>query len=138
MSNDDSGARAVGPQEYVDLMADTRGHVPTYHKVMAQHDYAVLTAMNALAEATYGAPRALDARTKQLLWIAQLTVMRAGREFLTSHIQRALSLGLTPTEVLEAIELAMPVAGIVAFIAGFDAWREVTGAVGIEPTTRDG
>jgi 4-carboxymuconolactone decarboxylase len=32
------------------------------------------------------------------------------------------------------MEIAIPEAGIVAFQTGFEAWREVTGADGIEPT----
>jgi 4-carboxymuconolactone decarboxylase len=120
-------------QAYIDRMAAGRGYVPTYHKVMARHDFGVLQAMNALAHESYEAERSLDMRTKQLLIIMGLTVHRAPPEFLTSHIQRALDLGLTAQEVLEAIEIALPVAGIVAFLAGFEAWRTVTGAPGLEP-----
>ncbi|MEV1084602.1 hypothetical protein AB0I98_41425 [Streptomyces sp. NPDC050211] len=45
---------------------------------------------------------------------------------------------LTPRtqEILQAIEIAFPEAGIVAFQAGLDAWRETVGATGIEPTRR--
>lgn len=120
-------------QAYIDTMAAGRGYVPTYHKVMARHDFGVLRAMNAVAHETYEAERSLDMRTKQLLFVMALTVHRAGPEFLTSHIQRALDLGLTAQEVLEAIEIALPVAGIVAFLAGFEAWRTVTNAPGVEP-----
>jgi 4-carboxymuconolactone decarboxylase len=45
----------------------------------------------------------------------------------------ALDLGVTPREVLEAIEIALPEAGIVAFQTGFEAWAELVGAEGIEP-----
>jgi 4-carboxymuconolactone decarboxylase len=46
----------------------------------------------------------------------------------------ALDLHLSKEEILETIEIALPEAGIVAFQEGFEAWREVTGAEGIEPT----
>lgn len=46
----------------------------------------------------------------------------------------ALDLGLTPQEILEAIEIALPEAGIVAFQTGFEAWREVVDVDGIEPS----
>ena len=39
-------------------------------------------------------------------------------------------------EILEAIEISFPEAGAVAFQAGFDAWREVVGATGIEPSIK--
>ncbi|MFB6978550.1 carboxymuconolactone decarboxylase family protein [Streptomyces scopuliridis] len=123
-----------GAQEYIDAMAQKRGYILDYHKVMARQDFEVLQATDALVQAAYLAPRALDARTKELLFILSLTVMRAGTGHIQSHIRVALDLGVTPQEILEAIEIAIPEAGIVAFQAGLEAWREVVGAAGIEPT----
>ena len=62
--------------------------------------------------------------------------MRAAKGHIQSHIRVALDLGLTSTEILEAIEISLPEAGIVAFEAGFEAWREVVGVDGIEPTVQ--
>ncbi|MFJ9631803.1 carboxymuconolactone decarboxylase family protein [Streptomyces sp. NPDC101175] len=121
-------------QAYVDRMARDRGYVLDYHKVMAQHDFEVLRATNQLVQAAYLAPRTLPPATKELLFILSLTVMRAGKGHIQSHIRVALDLGVTPQEILEAIEIALPEAGIVAFQAGLDAWREVVGASGVEPT----
>lgn len=121
-------------QEYVDDMARSRGYVLDYHKVMAKHDLPVLQATNGLVGATYLDQRSLDRRTKELIFIASLTVMRASKGHIQSHIRVALDLGVTPQEILEAIEIALPEAGIVAFQTGFDAWREVVGAEGLEPT----
>lgn len=123
-------------QEYVDAMARERGYVLDYHKVMARHDFEVLQATNALVRAAYLAPRTLDPRTKELLFILSLTVMRAGKGHIQSHIRVALDLGVTSQEILEAIEIALPEAGIVAFQAGLEAWREVVDARGVEPTVR--
>ncbi len=60
--------------------------------------------------------------------------MRASKGHIQSHIRVALDLGLSKEEILEAIEISLPEAGIVAFQGGFEAWREVVGAEGIEPT----
>ncbi|WP_314173831.1 carboxymuconolactone decarboxylase family protein [Streptomyces winkii] len=122
------------PQDYVDAMARDRGYVLDYHKVMAEHDFDVLQATNQLVHAAYLAPRSLPPATKELLFILSLTVMRAAKGHIQSHIKVALDLGLTPQEILEAIEIALPEAGIVAFQTGLDAWREAVGASGIEPT----
>jgi 4-carboxymuconolactone decarboxylase len=46
----------------------------------------------------------------------------------------ALAEGASAQEVLEAIEITLPEAGIVAFQDGFEAWREVVDADGLEPT----
>ncbi|MDP9465899.1 MAG: carboxymuconolactone decarboxylase family protein [Actinomycetota bacterium] len=121
-------------QAYIDDMARKRGYVLDYHKVMAAQDYEVLQATNGLVHAAYLSQRMLDRRTKELLFILSLTVMRASKGHIISHIRVALDLGVTPQEILEAIEIALPEAGIVAFQVGFDAWREVVGAEGIEPS----
>jgi 4-carboxymuconolactone decarboxylase len=121
-------------QAYIDEMARKRGYVLDYHKVMAEHDYEVLQAANGLVDAAYLKERTLDRKTKELLFIVSLTVMRASKGHIQSHIRVALDLGLSKEEILEAIEITLPEAGVVVFQEGFEAWREVTGAEGIEPT----
>lgn len=121
-------------QQYIDEMARTRGYVLDYHKIMAKQDFPVLQAANGLVSAAYLDQRTLDRRTKELIFIVSLTVMRASKGHIQSHIRVALDLGVSSTEILEAIEISLPEAGIVAFQGGFDAWREVVAADGIEPT----
>ena len=120
-------------QAYIDQMAKERGYVLDYHKVMTEHDFDVLQAANGLVDAAYLKQRRLDRKTKELIFIVSLTVMRASKGHIQSHIQVALDLGVSKEEILEAIEIALPEAGVVAFQEGFEAWREVTGAEGIEP-----
>ena len=121
-------------QAYVDEMAQNRGYVLDYHKVMAAQDFEVLQAANGLVNAAYLKERRLDRKTKELLFIISLTVMRASKGHIQSHIRVALDLGLSKEEILEAIEITLPEAGVVVFQEGFEAWREVTGAEGIEPS----
>lgn len=122
------------PQEYVDDMARRRGYVLDYHRVMAAQDFPVLQAANRLVAAAYLDQRTLDRKTKELLFVLSLTVLRGDREHIASHIRVALDVGATPQEILEAIEIALPEAGVVAFQHGFDVWREVVGAEGIDPS----
>ena len=123
-------------QSYIDDMARARGYVLDYHKVMAKHDFTVLQATNDLVARAYLDQRQLDRRTKELIFIATLTTMRASKGHIQSHIRVALDLGVSASEILEAIEIALPQAGIVAFQTGFEAWREVVGADGIEPSVQ--
>lgn len=124
------------PQEYVDGLAAARGYVLDYHKIMAKHDFEALQAANNLVQAVYLKPRLLDRRTKELIFIVSLTVMKASRGHIEAHIRVALDLGLTAQEILEAIEIALPEAGVVAYQVGFDAWANVVGADGIEPAIK--
>ena len=128
-------AEASDAQAYIDEMARKRGYVLDYHKVMAEQDFPVLRAANALVNAAYLEQRSLDRVTKELIFIVSLTVMRASKSHIQSHIRVALDLGVSAREILEAIEIALPEAGVVAFQTGFEAWREVVGATGLEPST---
>ena len=121
-------------QAYIDEMVAKRGYVLDYHKVMTEHDFEVLQATNGLVNAAYLEQRRLDRKTKELLFIVSVTVMSASKAHIQSHIRVALDLGLSKEEILEAIEITLPEAGVVVFQEGFEAWREVTGAEGIEPT----
>lgn len=123
----------AGAQDYVDRMARDRGYVLDYHKVMALQDFTVLQAINDLVDAAYLRERTLDRRTKELLFIVSLTVLKAPLGQVESHIRVALDLGVTAREILETIEIALPEAGVVAFQHGFEAWKAVTGATGLEP-----
>jgi 4-carboxymuconolactone decarboxylase len=121
-------------QAYVDEMVRKRGYVLDYHKVMAAHDFEVLQAANGLVSAAYLDERRLDRKTKELIFITTLTAMRASKGHIQSHIRVALDLGLTKEEILQAIEILLPEAGVVVFQEGFEAWREVVDADGIEPS----
>jgi 4-carboxymuconolactone decarboxylase len=127
-------------QAYLDDMAASRGYVLDYHKIMATADFPVLQAANNVVSAAYLEQRKLPRTTKELLFILSLTVMRAPLPQLRSHIQVALDLGLSPEEILEAIEISLPEAGIVAFQWGVQAWQDVIGIVPLEPrvVTHDG
>lgn len=116
---------------YVENMVRRRGYALMYHRVLARHDLPVLQAADELVSAAYLKQRALDRKTKELLFILSLTVLRANPTHIASHIRVALEVGATATEVLEAIEIALPEAGVVAFQHGFDVWREVVGAEGV-------
>lgn len=120
-------------QQYIDDMARQRGYVLDYHKKMAKADFPVLQAANELIGAAYLSERRLDRRTKELIFIVSLTVMRASAGHIESHIRVALDLGVSPQEILEAIEISLPEAGVVAFQAGFAVWAKVMELEGLEP-----
>jgi 4-carboxymuconolactone decarboxylase len=122
------------PREYVDDIVRRRGYVLDYHKKMAAQDVDVLRAADALVQAAYLDERSLDRVTKELIFVVSLTTLRGEPGHIASHIRAALRAGATARQVLEAIEIALPEAGVVAFQHGFDVWCEVVGATGIEPS----
>jgi len=135
MSNEQAeNTQKAEAQEFINAAALKRGYVLDYHKILATADLPVLKAANHVVSAAYLDERRLDRRTKELLFILSLTVMRAPLPQLCSHIQVALDLGVSPEEILEAIEISLPEAGIVAFQAGVEAWQSVVGIDVIEPT----
>ena len=128
-------------QQYIDDMARKRGYVLQYHKLMAKQDFPVLQAANHLVSAAYLDQRTLPRETKELIFIVSLTVMRASKAHIQSHIRVALDLGVSPGEILEAIEISLPEAGVVAsrpasrpgrrswaLTAPSPAWRPTTAA----------
>ncbi len=127
-------ADADDPQAYLDEMVTARGYVLDYHKGLVAADFTVLKATNELIEATYLRQRSLEPKVKELLFIVALVISRAPKGHVQSHIRAALEAGASAQEILEAIEITLPEAGVVVFQAGFEAWREATGAVGLEPT----
>ncbi|MDH3730316.1 MAG: carboxymuconolactone decarboxylase family protein [Acidimicrobiia bacterium] len=122
-------------QAYIDDMVERRGYVLDYHKVMVENDLEFMKAADGLVHAAYLEERLLDRRTKELIFIVSLTVMGSAKQHIQSHIRAALKVGVSAEEILEAIEIAMPEAGVVAFQHGVEAWREVVGAEGIEPSS---
>lgn len=121
-------------QQYIDDMVTKRGYVLDYHKIMAAADFPVLQAANQMVAAAYLNERRLDRKTKELIFITSLVVARAPKGHIQSHIRVGMDYGLSPEEILEAIEIALPEAGIVAFQTGVEAWAEVVGAERLEPT----
>ncbi len=125
-------------QQYIDEMVAIRGYALRYHQILAASDYEVLKAANGLISAAYLQERLLPRATKELIFIVSLIVLNAPKEHIQSHIRVALSIGVTPQEILEAIEIALPEAGVVTFQRGVEFWHEIVGGPVIEPTVSVG
>lgn len=121
-------------QAYLDEIVAKRGYVLEGHKLLANHDLDVLKAFDGIAEAVYLKPRLLDVRTKELLFVLSMVCLRLPPRMIQNHIKLALEAGCTPEEILEAIEIALPEAGLPTFQHGLAAWAEVVGATGVEPS----
>lgn len=120
-------------EDYIARLVERRGYAFRLHKVLAGADLDLLKAMDGMVSEAYLSERTLDKKTKELLFILSLTVIRAPQTQIATHIRLALDAGATDREILEAIEIALPEAGIVAFQHGVEAWADVVGAREVSP-----
>ena len=121
-------------QDYINKMVSTRGYAQEYHKILVQNDYDLALKANALVDEVFLKERLIDRKTKELIFIVGLTLLRADRRQIQDHIKVALALGVSKEMILEAIEMSIPGGGYVAFQHGLLAWQEITGAPRVEPT----
>ena len=122
-------------QLYVDRMYQERGYILDFHKILAAEDFDFLKAYNQSVEASYTKQRVLTAKEKELIYTVLLTSVKASVDQIKLHIRRALQLGASKTEVLEALELCISAAGVPAFMIGFEAWKQVVSPITIEPSS---
>ena len=121
-------------QDYINKMVSTRGYAQEYHKILVQNDYDLALKANALVDEVFLKERLIDRKTKELIFIVGLTLLRADRRQIQDHIKVALALGVSKEMILEAIEMSIPGGGYVAFQHGLLAWQEITAAPRVEPT----
>jgi len=122
-------------QTFVDKMYRDRGYILDFHKVMVAEDFDYLKAYNQLIEAGYTKQRTLDAKTKEIAYMVILTALKASVDHIKAHIKLALDYGATKQELLEALEICVPAAGVPAFMIGFEAWKQVVSPDRVEPSS---
>ena len=121
-------------QQYMDEQALKRGYIQEYHKVMIANDLDVARKSNELIDAVYIKDRSLDRKTRELIFVAALTCLRAPQWQIKQHIKIAVDRGATKEMLLESIELSIFGAGFVAFQHGLLAWQEYFDAPKMQPS----
>lgn len=120
--------------DYLNEQVATRGYAQDYQKICVEHDFDMIVKANDLTQHLLMKDRVLDRKTKELIFIVGLTMMRAPEWQIKQHIDVAMALGASKEAILEAIELTILGGGFVVFSHGLKAWKEAVGATGIEPT----
>lgn len=121
-------------QAYLDGMVRERGYVLDFHKTLAAEDLPFLRAYNRLIEAAYVENDVLDAKTKELLYTVVLTALGAQPSHIKAHVELAARAGATKEEVLGALKVLLPPAGVPRFMLGFQVWQEVFQPRKLEPS----
>jgi 4-carboxymuconolactone decarboxylase len=112
-------------QAFLAELEAKRGYVFPFHRVLVEHDLEVMRGLEKVNESAYFAQRALSPREKELIFIVSLVVTRASPGHIESHIRKARRVGVPDRDILEAIEIALPEAGVVAFQHGVESWQRV-------------
>ena len=82
-------------------------------------------------DATFGRDGALPRKTKELIMVGITCALRAARG-VKIHSERAITLGATPREVLEAMEVAAIPGGMPGLWLGVETLQEILKAKGLE------
>jgi AhpD family alkylhydroperoxidase len=90
---------------------------PTYLRFIDRNPDSAAAFKALVAETTK--PGALDARTKQLIFLACTAVSGYG-DGLIAHIDGILADGGTPDEIREALAVTIPIAGIMPVLKVYD------------------
>lgn len=109
---------------YLREMAQKRGYVLDYHKILVAEDLPFMKAVNDALAVSYTDQRRLDRKTKELVSIALHTALGSGKDHIKAHIEVAKRNGATKEEVLELLELLALPCGLPKFMLGFQAWAE--------------
>ncbi|MEX0799799.1 MAG: carboxymuconolactone decarboxylase family protein [Dehalococcoidia bacterium] len=113
------------PGDPLEAARSERGYTLPLHGVLAAEDPDVLAAYEGMMKALYLKGRRLDGKTKELVYVAALVALGATEEHVRAHMERAQREGASPEDVLEALELLIPAAGVARASAGFEIWRRV-------------
>jgi 4-carboxymuconolactone decarboxylase len=111
------------PDDILRSATEARGYSLPLHEVLARYDPEVLAGYEQMMRALYLSERRLDAKTKELVYVAVLVAIDAAEDHIRAHMEKAIREGGTKEDVLEAVELVVPAAGVARANAGFDIWR---------------
>jgi len=104
----------------LEQMKKDRGYIYPEWEFAARHDPDFLEAYNNLYKAALNDGEALPAKTKELIAIC-LLAYRGEIESTTTHMRRAVRLGATKEEILEALESSIIPGGASTFYQGLKA-----------------
>ncbi len=107
-------------------MKQDRGYIYPEWEFAARSDPEFVEAYNALYRAALTDGQALSAKTREFIALGILAY-RGEVEAVVAHIRRAMRLGATKQEILEAVETAIVPGGAPTFFCGLRAIMQAVG-----------
>jgi len=111
-------------QNLIETMKKERGYLPAQWAYLAERDVDFMEAYNSLYNRGLTDGTALPAKTRELIAIAILAY-RGLTDAVYDHCKRALKLGATEEELLEAIETMIIPGGAPTFATGLQALMRI-------------
>ena len=111
-------------QQMLKEIMDKRGFVLEFHKVLIEEDLEFLKRYEGLVSYATIQERNLNKKVKELIFIAVLTALQAGKDHIAAHIRLAIENGASKQEILEVLELIYPPCGTLRFMNGVEAYIE--------------
>jgi len=111
-------------KDFIEEMKKDRGYLPAPWAFLAEKDLDFMEAYNHLYKRGLNDGRALPAKTRELVAIGILA-FRGLNDAVYEHSKRALRLGATKQELLEAIETLLIPGGAPAFGTGLQAFIRI-------------
>ena len=121
MTNNEAEKRV---KEFIETMRRERGYLPPSYPYIAAKDIEFLEAYDNLYKQALSDGKALSAKVREFVAIGILAY-RGNDAACYNHVKRALRLGATKQEVLEAIEATIVPGGTPTFGAGLRALMRV-------------
>jgi len=106
--------------DLVEEIRQKRGYVYPWQEYLAREDPTFVEAYERMWDTIGARSVVLDEKTKQLILIA-VVCSRLDDVAMRTQIARGLRLGLTPTEIYEAIEVAFLPSGALTLVHGIKA-----------------
>ena len=111
-------------QAYLREMAQIRGFILDHHKVLLAEDEPFLRGLNEFVVVSQTRQRRLERKTKEFAMIAALTALGTAKNHIKAHIEVAKQEGATKEDILELLEVLVPMCGMPRFMLGYEAWKE--------------
>ncbi len=111
-------------QRVIEAAKKAKDYLPKHWAYAAEHDIDFFEAYMNLYNTGLSDGKALPAKTRELITIGILA-FRARESGVYDHIKRALKLGATRQEILEAVETSMIAGGAPAWLIGMQAFMKV-------------
>ena len=120
-------------KEYLRDMVKIRGFIMDHHKVLAAEDEAFLRALNDFVAIAQTRQRTMKPKIKEFAMLAALVAVGSAKNHIKAHIEVAKREGASKEEVLELLELLVPLLGMPRFMLGYEAWKECFEVERVEP-----